>query len=69
MVDENSPKIQPSLEHVEQLVAVDQSQQDNRRPAQRRSKRPNRRGEIEQTLEEEQQPHHSRDDGHIDYRA
>jgi hypothetical protein len=68
MMEENSPKIPPPLEHVEQLIAVDQSRRDDQKSGQRRSKRHARRKDMEQILEEEQH-RPSRDDGHVDYRA
>jgi hypothetical protein len=67
-MEENSTKIIPPLEHVEQLVAVDQSRRDNEKSGQRRQKRNARKNDMEQILEEQQQ-HPSRDDGHIDYCA
>jgi hypothetical protein len=68
MAYEDDPKIQPPIEHIEQLAAVGQSAQDKRKPPQRRS---NRRHltDVEQTLEEEQQLRHVQDDGHINYQA
>ena len=67
-MEENSPKIPPPMEHVEQLVAIDQSRQDNQKPGHRRQKRPTRDHHMEQILEEEQ-TRSSRDDGHIDFHA
>jgi hypothetical protein len=66
-MEENNQKI-PSLEHVEQLVAVDQSRRDNQKPGQRRPKRTVRKDDMEDILKDEQL-HPSRDDGHVDYHA
>ena len=67
-MEDNSPRIIPPLEHVEQLVAVDQSHRDNQKSGQRRKKRSTPGQDMEQILEEEQL-RASRDDGHIDYHA
>lgn len=67
-MESNSPKIAPPLEHVEHLIAVDQSHRDNQKSGQRRKRRSSRGLDMEQILEEEQQ-RLSRDDGHIDYHA
>jgi hypothetical protein len=66
-MEENNPKI-PSLEHVEQLVAVDPSQRDNQKPGQRRQKRNAHKDDMEDILKDEQH-RPSRDDGHVDYHA
>jgi hypothetical protein len=67
-MEENNPKIIPPMEHVGQLVAVDQSRRDDQKSGQHRKKRSAHGKDMEQMLED-QQLHPSRDDGHVDYRA
>jgi hypothetical protein len=67
-MEENSQKI-PSLEHVEHLMAVDQSLRDNPKQGYQRRKHKRHQEDMEEVLKDEEQQRSSRDDGHVDYHA
>jgi hypothetical protein len=67
-MEENYPKI-PPLEHVDHLLAVDQSKQEKQKQGYSRSKQKRHKDDMEEILKEEEQQRQARDDGHVDYHA
>jgi hypothetical protein len=66
-MEEFSPKI-PPLEHVEQLMAIDQSRQDSQKQKYRSKKKKQHQDDMEEILKDQQQ-RLAREDGHVDYHA